>query len=77
MRESLAQLDAELQEFFILSDLNITEGAEGSDVPVIATLRPTRHRKCERCWRYLPTVGWSPGYPTLCDRCEDAVKARF
>ena len=73
LRDTLTQLDAELQEFFILSDLNITEGAA---IPVVATLRPTRNRKCERCWRYLPTVGLSAAHPTLCDRCEDAVDAR-
>ena len=76
LRDSLAQLDAELQEFFILSDLKITDGVEGSDVPVAAILRPTQNQKCERCWRYLPTVGLSTETPTLCDRCEDAVGAR-
>lgn len=77
LRDALLQLDSELQEFFILSDLQVTEAAEGTDAPVTAILRPTSNQKCERCWRYLPTVGKSAGYPTLCDRCEDAVKARF
>ena len=76
LRDALTQLDAELQEFFILSDLNIVEGTEGEGTPVIATLRPTSNQKCERCWRYLPTVGLSAAHPTLCDRCEDAVGAR-
>ncbi len=76
LRDALSQLDAELQEFFILSDLKITEAPEAVDTPVTATLRPTHNQKCERCWRYLPTVGLSAAHPTLCDRCEDAVAAR-
>ena len=72
----LARLDAELQEFFILSDLKITAAADDSAPPVKATLRPTPNQKCERCWRYLPTVGLSETHPTLCDRCADAVSAR-
>ena len=79
LRESLAGLDAELAEFFILSDLKITgPDAEetAADAPVTATLRPTTHHKCERCWRYYPTVGMHPDHPTLCDRCQDAVTHR-
>ena len=76
LRDALEQLDAELQEFFILSDLKITDAPEGADTAVTATLRSTSNQKCERCWRYLLTVGLSATHPTLCDRCEDAVTAR-
>jgi isoleucyl-tRNA synthetase len=31
--------------------------------------------KCERCWYYRPDVGISALYPTLCDRCAQAVSA--
>ena len=77
-RAALAQMDAELEEFFILSDLKITGGRRGSgtEEPVTATLRPTEHRKCERCWRFRVEVGTVPEQPTLCARCADAVAAR-
>lgn len=29
--------------------------------------------KCERCWKYKPTVGSFSNHPTLCDRCHTAV----
>ncbi len=35
----------------------------------------SRHPKCERCWRYVPDVGDSPDYPTVCLRCADALAA--
>ncbi len=76
-REALTRLDAELEEFFILSDLKITGAeSENAEAPVTATLRPTEHRKCERCWRFRSEVGTLPEHPTLCARCADAVAAR-
>ena len=81
LRESLARLDAELEEFFILSDLKITgpeadDTSASTDAPATATLRPTSHQKCERCWRYRAEVGTIKAHPTLCDRCADAVASR-
>jgi len=29
--------------------------------------------KCQRCWRYLPSVGESADHPHLCDRCTQVV----
>ncbi len=31
--------------------------------------------KCERCWRFVPDVGQSPDYPSVCLRCADALTA--
>jgi isoleucyl-tRNA synthetase len=71
---SLEGLDAQLEEFFILSDLKIVPAAEGAQTH--ATLERTPHKKCERCWRHRPTVGLDAVHPGLCDRCADAVAAR-
>jgi isoleucyl-tRNA synthetase len=57
-----------LQEFFILSDLHITQGPELS-----ATVEVCTHPKCERCWKLLPDVGTHDPHPTLCGRCAEAV----
>ena len=77
MRESLAQLDAELEEFFILSDLKLTDGDPAAEGRPTATLRPTgQYARCERCWRHRSTVGADAAHPGLCDRCADAVTAR-
>ena len=59
-----------LEEFFILSELNIVrvEGAEPS-----AVVKENEHAKCARCWKWLPSVGQHETYDDLCDRCADAV----
>jgi isoleucyl-tRNA synthetase len=61
---------AELEEFFILSELRIEPGAETS-----AELTRTEFRRCERCWRHRAYVGQSAAHPDLCDRCESVVTA--
>ncbi len=61
-----------LQEFFILSDLHLTRGAE-----LAAAVEVCAHPKCERCWRHLPDVGSHAEHPTLCGRCVEAVSQRL
>ena len=29
--------------------------------------------KCERCWRYVPSVSETPEFKGLCERCVDAL----
>jgi isoleucyl-tRNA synthetase len=29
--------------------------------------------KCERCWRFVPTVNETPEFKGLCERCVDAL----
>jgi isoleucyl-tRNA synthetase len=65
--EHRAALDAkrgELEEFFIISDLTLSAGAELKAVVVRSS-----HKGCARCWRFLPDVGESG----LCDRCAEVV----
>lgn len=33
--------------------------------------------KCDRCWNYSLSVGTFPEDPTICDRCEAALKGEF
>jgi isoleucyl-tRNA synthetase len=54
------------------------EFVPSEDVPR-GTLGPvtavrSSHAKCERCWNLRPTVGLSPDYPTLCERCARVVR---
>ncbi len=72
LRRSLEEREAELAEFFILSELTLDRGNGEADT---ATLRPTSQPKCDRCWRHRPTVGESAAHPTLCDRCANVVSA--
>jgi isoleucyl-tRNA synthetase len=59
---------AELEEFFILSDLIIEDAPEAS-----AIVEKTPYAKCARCWRHRESVGQSSAHPDLCDRCESVV----
>jgi len=60
----------ELEEFFILSDLTLTGGAETS-----ARVVRTSRAKCARCWRHRESVGTNAAQLELCDRCAEVVTA--
>lgn len=57
---SLRSHDAASLSSFNVEDIHITvEKAEGT--------------KCERCWNYSSAVGHSSKYPTVCERCVQAL----
>ncbi len=39
-----------------------------------ATVTKAPGRKCERCWNYSLHVGENPEYPTICERCTEALR---
>jgi isoleucyl-tRNA synthetase len=57
----------ELEEFLILSELQVVSGTE-----LKATLVRNENKACARCWRARASVGFMPD-PELCDRCADVV----
>ncbi len=59
---------AELEEFFILSELHIAPGTETK-----AAITRVTTKKCARCWRHRLSVGAHPAHPELCDRCAAVV----
>ncbi len=65
-RESLA-------EAFVVSGVDVQAG--GSEVPgrVGVTVERAPGHKCQRCWKYLTTVGVEPAHPQLCERCARVV----
>jgi isoleucyl-tRNA synthetase len=42
----------------------------------VAILKADGH-KCDRCWNYSDTVGTLKDDPTICDRCDAALKGEF
>jgi isoleucyl-tRNA synthetase len=73
-RTFLAAHVKDLEAFFIVSGVQLEDaGAAGPDlqIKVIAS----QAKKCERCWRMVPSVGVHEQHPTLCTRCHDAVDA--
>jgi isoleucyl-tRNA synthetase len=61
---------ADAVEFFNLSDFTLVRSSTES---VKATIKKSSACKCERCWKYLPSVGTIAAHPTLCDRCASVV----
>jgi isoleucyl-tRNA synthetase len=64
----LAKYASALPELFNVSEVEFSETEE---IAVRASDQP----KCERCWRYVPDVGTSTSYPTVCQRCAEALEA--
>ena len=60
-------LENELAAIFIVSEVALVEGE--ADLSVV----PSTNKKCERCWRMLPTVGEQAAHPALCLRCAESV----
>ena len=65
----------DLPMLFIVSEVELRSGPDA----VEATARPhvTIERaggvKCERCWRYVPSISRDPAWAGLCDRCQEAL----
>ena len=75
----------ELRYFFLASQvelvdtMDVIESAEyksKSDTVSIAIVKADGE-KCERCWNYSSSVGSFAEDPTICDRCNDALKGEF
>ena len=71
-----------LAEAFVVSDVQVVKAsgvASGLDagwlVPGFAgvTVERAAGTKCQRCWKYLLTVGADPAHPALCGRCAAVV----
>jgi isoleucyl-tRNA synthetase len=65
---------ASLPALFIVSQVEIPAvGAEGSGAAVEVTIQKADGQKCERCWNYSTHVGENARYPTVCERCTEAL----
>ncbi len=66
----------QLPALFIVSQVEIASPATGksagNDVYVAAITRADGE-KCERCWNYSTHVGENADYPTVCERCVNAL----
>ena len=75
--EQLTQLAPQLADLFIVSQVKVEEGTtgelQGDTEGLFVTITPASGEKCERCWKYDPTVGSNADYPTLCARCAGVV----
>ena len=64
----LQSLGDDLKFVFITSAAQAVAAESGATLQ--ASVTPSAHDKCERCWHYREDVGSNPAYPTLCGRCD-------
>jgi len=74
LKHHLAQLPA----LFIVSHVELMSAGTGefnSDVVpgLEVSIQRADGKKCERCWNYSIHVGENSRYPTVCDRCSEAI----
>ncbi len=72
----------ELRYFFLASQVELVDSlpdVEYKDESEIATIAVVKAdgEKCDRCWNYSPSVGSFVDDPTICDRCNAALKSEF
>jgi isoleucyl-tRNA synthetase len=64
---------SDLPMLFIVSDVALDLGpADGAD-DIQVRVERAPGVKCERCWRYVPSVTTEPDRAGICDRCVEAL----
>jgi len=61
----------DLRYIFIVSQVEVHEGERNADT--LVRIEKADGGKCERCWNYSTRVGEFEKYPTVCERCFDAL----
>lgn len=75
----LEEKQRELPALFIVSQVVVESSASRDLVPsgtmpgLLITVEKADGKKCERCWNYSTHVGEYSRYPTVCERCKEAV----
>lgn len=70
--ELLTRYREELRYVFIVSQVDLIASDPAADLTVKVAL--AEGQKCERCWNYSTRVGESNRYPTVCERCVEALE---
>ena len=70
-----------LADLFIVSDVQfktfnskyVAESDDDSSFKVKIGVEKAKGGKCERCWKYSPSVGKNSKYPEICNRCVEVL----
>jgi isoleucyl-tRNA synthetase len=65
-----------LPALFIVSQVQVLEAAPGAgagDSGLAVCIDKADGKKCERCWNFSTHVGENLRYPTVCERCSQAL----
>ena len=71
---TLDSLRDQLRYVFIVSQVDLQESVSEDEDYFLAAVSKANGQKCERCWNYSVRVGESARYPTVCERCIEALK---
>jgi isoleucyl-tRNA synthetase len=71
--ELLDRYRDQLPMLFIVSELDLRVSAPKGAGEVTVEVGKARGVKCERCWRFVPSVRTEPDWAGICDRCVEAL----
>ena len=66
----------DLRYLFLVSSVQLNKAAaeNGGSGGIRVRIRKAPGQKCERCWNYSEEVGRDAKYPTVCERCSQALR---
>jgi isoleucyl-tRNA synthetase len=78
LQSTLKSYAKHLPALFIVSQVQVLETAlaavdAGEASGLAVQIERADGKKCERCWNYSTHVGENPRYPTICERCSEAL----
>lgn len=65
--EALSSLQDDLRFAMITSSATTYQVADAAAQKIL--VKPSAHKKCDRCWHYRADVGSDVAHPTICGRC--------
>jgi len=69
----LQRYHRDLPMLFIVSDVALDLGPPDGPDDVRVVVERAGGVKCERCWRYVPSLTTEPDRAGICDRCVEAL----
>jgi isoleucyl-tRNA synthetase len=78
LKAKLRQYLPLLPGLFIVSQVDLITAGKGEFASEVVpslevTVQRAEGKKCDRCWNYSTHVGDNPRYPTICERCSEAI----
>lgn len=64
----------DLAEFFIVSEVALTENEDAEDDGITVTVEAARGERCDRCWNYREDTGVHGEHEHICSRCAAALE---
>jgi len=72
--EALSSLSDDLRFVTITSSASVSKQANGQAQSIL--VKPSQHKKCDRCWHYVADVGIHTVHPTICGRCVANISGK-